>query len=76
MHGKGLLKWNDGRSYEGEFVEDKRHGYGEFTWSDGRKYLGEWRNGKQHGIGILQNANGNKGKKGEWADGKRLNWIA
>ena len=40
MHGKGIIKWNDGKSYEGEFVNDKREGNGVFKWKDGRTYDG------------------------------------
>lgn len=49
MHGRGLLKWADGKQYEGFFVNDKRQGVGVFKWKDGRVYDGEWLDGKQHG---------------------------
>lgn len=75
MHGKGHLSWPDGREYKGEFFEDKRHGFGEFLWKDGRKYTGEWQMGKQHGVGVMQNNAGDKGRKGEWQDGKRTKWC-
>ena len=32
MHGKGCFKWADGRTYIGEYKEDKKHGYGVFKW--------------------------------------------
>lgn len=32
MDGKGLFIWPDGRSYEGEYKDDKKHGQGLFTW--------------------------------------------
>jgi len=32
MDGKGLFIWPDGRSYEGEYKDDKKHGIGLFTW--------------------------------------------
>jgi len=32
MHGKGLYTWPDGRSHEGEFLEDKKHGKGVYSW--------------------------------------------
>lgn len=53
MNGKGVYKWEDGRTYEGEYLNDKKHGYGEYTWADGRKYIGQWAEGKQHGLGII-----------------------
>jgi hypothetical protein len=46
MHGRGLFKWPDGRSYEGEYVDDKKEGQGLFIWPDGRRYDGEWKEGK------------------------------
>ena len=41
MHGEGEYIWQDGRTYKGEYKNDKKHGYGEYTWSDKRKYLGK-----------------------------------
>ena len=32
MDGKGILVWDNGRRYTGDFKEDKRTGYGEFIW--------------------------------------------
>ena len=46
MHGKGLLKWKDGKQYQGDFCNDKREGQGVFTWRDGRVYEGQWKDGK------------------------------
>lgn len=46
MHGRGLYKWPDGRSYDGEYCDDKKHGYGQYTWADGRQYSGTWKEGK------------------------------
>lgn len=40
MHGRGLFTWADGRSYDGEYFEDKKQGYGVFNWPDGRRYEG------------------------------------
>jgi len=36
MHGKGRIEWSDGKSYEGEYKDDKKHGSGVFKWADGR----------------------------------------
>jgi len=46
MNGYGVLRWKDGKVYEGEFVNDKRDGKGNFVWADGRQYFGKWKNGK------------------------------
>ena len=46
MSGNGILKWPDGKVYEGAFLNDKREGQGKFQWADGRVYEGEWKNGK------------------------------
>ena len=46
MHGIGIFTWDDGRKYEGDFLDDKKSGHGVFTWTDGRKYDGYWKFGK------------------------------
>ena len=46
MHGDGIFTWNDGRRYEGEYLNDKKHGQGKFTWPSGMVYDGAWANGK------------------------------
>lgn len=52
MDGKGIFRWPDGKTYEGEYVKDKKQGKGTYKWPDGRVYEGGWHNGKQHGEGI------------------------
>ena len=49
MKGRGIFSWPDGRSYEGDFVNNHRHGQGRLTWEDGHYYDGEWHEGQQHG---------------------------
>ena len=46
MHGRGIFKWPDGRSYEGEYQNDKKHGRGIFVSAHGRIKEGFWQNGK------------------------------
>ncbi len=46
MHGNGKIVWKDGKSYEGEYLDDKKHGEGTFIWSCGKKYVGSWKLGK------------------------------
>jgi hypothetical protein len=37
-HGKGVYTWADGRTYKGEWKNNKMDGQGEFTWP-GESYL-------------------------------------
>ena len=46
MNGFGILKWPDGKIYEGNYKDDNKNGFGTFIWSDGRKYIGSWQDGK------------------------------
>ena len=64
MHGYGELKWEDGRLYQGNFLNDKKHGAGIFSWIDGRKYDGQWQLGKQHGFGIYNSSNNSNNREG------------
>ena len=70
----GIYTWQDGRTYEGFYQDDKKHGYGVYTWSDQKKYAGWWSNGKQHGIGVFISKEGKK-KMGLWEDGKKIRWF-
>lgn len=74
MHGHGYFTWEDGRTYTGQYRNDKKEGIGTFTWPDGRKYIGHWKDGKQHGKGQYIKANGTK-KLGLWSQGKREKWL-
>ena len=42
MDGDGLFKWNDGKSYQGQFKKGKLDGWGIYDWGDGRKYEGNY----------------------------------
>ena len=46
MHGKGLLLYTSGSSYEGDFINHKKDGKGIFKWKTGTIYEGEWKNNK------------------------------
>lgn len=38
--------WKDGKSYKGEYADDKKNGFGIFIWSNGKRYEGYWQDGK------------------------------
>jgi|APSaa5957512535_1039671.scaffolds.fasta_scaffold216939_2 hypothetical protein len=73
MEGNGHFIWADGRTYEGQFKDDKKSGYGIFYWGDGRKFEGTWLNGKMNGEGTYIDKKG-KRRKGFWEDNKRIKW--
>ncbi|XP_055083473.1 alsin isoform X1 [Periophthalmus magnuspinnatus] len=63
LHGRGVLKWPDGRIYSGEFSNGLEEGYGEYiapnkTLHKNDLYQGYWKDGKMHGLGTYRYANG------------------
>jgi hypothetical protein len=69
-HGKGVLTWQDGRKYQGEFALDKLHGDGVMSWPSGERYAGRYCNNFKNGLGKLIFAD-NSTFEGNWYDGKR-----
>ncbi|XP_051872170.1 alsin isoform X3 [Pristis pectinata] len=62
-HGKGVLRWPDGRSYSGDFKNGLEDGYGELivpckALKKNDHYQGHWKEGKMHGHGIYKYATG------------------
>ncbi|KAK2857090.1 hypothetical protein Q5P01_005825 [Channa striata] len=62
-HGRGLLKWPDGRIYTGEFKNGLEDGFGEFVapvkmLNKNDCYQGYWKDGKMHGLGKYRYASG------------------
>ena len=57
-HGQGMMKWDDGDTYDGAWDSGIRTGRGTYKWNAGGRYTGEWLNAKMHGQG-----------KYTWADG-------
>ena len=41
--GKGKYRFNDGRVYEGEWVDGKQHGKGRIVYFDGTVVEGVWK---------------------------------
>lgn len=55
QNGKGVFKYEEGSSYEGDWKNNQRHGYGTMIWEKkegGRfQYTGQWKNDMKHGTG-------------------------
>ncbi|XP_061548671.1 alsin-like isoform X4 [Phycodurus eques] len=63
VHGRGTMRWQDGRTYTGNFKNGLEDGYGECMIPDkllnkAGCYQGHWRDGKIHGFGIYRYATG------------------
>lgn len=56
---QGLYKYQDGRVYDGDWVNFKKEGFGKFYYPDRRYYEGVFKEDKRHGKGILK-----------WPDGR------
>jgi len=69
-HGEGIIIWNDGSSYEGDFQKDLRHGTGFFTWKNGESYKGDYLNDIRTGSGIYRWTDGSF-YEGSFLRGKR-----
>ncbi|XP_077393602.1 alsin-like isoform X5 [Festucalex cinctus] len=75
VHGRGTMRWQDGRTYTGNFKNGLEDGYGECMIPDkllnkAGCYQGHWRDGKIHGFGIYRYATGEV-YEGCFNDGQR-----
>mmetsp|Transcript_134148 Transcript_134148/g.304209 ORF Transcript_134148/g.304209 Transcript_134148/m.304209 type:complete len:230 (+) Transcript_134148:68-757(+) len=73
QHGQGVQSWDDGRVFEGTFLNGKFHGEGKMTWktNDGyMSYEGQYIDDKKEGKGIFTWADG-RTYTGQWLNGKR-----
>ena len=64
-HGKGVMKYRNGRQYEGFWDRDLRDGKGFERYPNGNTYFGQFKNGKAHGKGVYTWKNGEV-YDGEW----------
>ena len=67
-HGKGVIVYDTGRIYEGDWGADKREGRGFELFSNGNTYQGEYGKGKAHGKGAYTWRTG-EAYDGEWVGG-------
>ena len=71
MDGKGLYKWSSGKTYEGDWVDNRMNGKGIMKWPDGRVYNGDFVNDIRNGKGFIILSNGEK-NWGKFKDGKMI----
>ncbi|CDW80329.1 UNKNOWN [Stylonychia lemnae] len=69
--GKGVMKYSNGRLYEGEWENDQRHGRGYERYPNSNIYQGEFQYGKAHGKGRYQWISTSEVYDGEWSKGMR-----
>uniref|UniRef100_A0A4W6DJM0 Alsin Rho guanine nucleotide exchange factor ALS2 n=1 Tax=Lates calcarifer TaxID=8187 RepID=A0A4W6DJM0_LATCA len=75
VHGRGTMKWPDGRTYTGNFKNGLEDGYGECiipnkVLNKPDTYQGHWKDGKIHGFGKYKYASGEV-YEGCFCDGQR-----
>jgi len=56
--GHGMIYWDDGSTYRGDFNDNKRTGNGVMKWRKECVYEGEWKNDQFYNLGALNCKNG------------------
>lgn len=69
-HGKGTMRWSDGREYIGSWKDGHRNGKGTMTNRGCLMYEGQWRDGQPSGLGTMVSADGGQ-YRGEMQQGRR-----
>jgi hypothetical protein len=70
ISGEGLVKFNDGRSYNGKLENGIKVGIGTYEWADGQRYSGAWVNDLPSGRGEWSSKAGER-YVGEFLAGRR-----
>jgi hypothetical protein len=68
-HGRGIMRYDNGSVYTGQWKDGKMHGNGTIRWEDGSIYAGQWRAGKRTGFGTYTWPNGDR-YVGGWSDNR------
>ena len=69
MNGNGLIQFQNGDIYEGNFVENERYGEGVYQFANGNVYEGEFVDNRFHGLGRFSFNDGSV-YEGEFFEGK------
>jgi hypothetical protein len=68
-NGQGVMRWNDGNIYYGNWDNGVISGNGVMKWKNGNSYNGGWINGMRHGFGIMIYKS-RKVAEGQWVNGE------
>jgi hypothetical protein len=60
------MLYQDGKYYEGEWIDDKKSGHGLLAFEDGSYYFGSWKDDLAHGQGIHYSKNPKAVYNGNW----------
>jgi hypothetical protein len=66
--------WKDGRSYKGEYKDDKKHHFGIYNGVEGKRYEGYWEGGIQKNLGKYYKKDGSI-KIGYWDENQNMTHI-
>ena len=66
---QGPFQLENGSTYFGQMVNNKREGLGKMQWSDGSMYEGFWNNNMANGLGRLIHSDGDM-YEGDWINDK------
>lgn len=69
INGKGIMTYDDGSIYEGEWINGNFNGQGKMIYKNGDIYNGDWKDNKANGKGKMVYNNGNV-YDGDWKDNK------
>lgn len=69
-NGYGKMIYNDGESYEGQWLDDTKHGNGLFIWKDGSSYEGIWYHNLRNGRGKYKYSKNNEEVIQNWINDK------
>lgn len=65
-HGHGVIRYESGTVYDGQWQNDRRSGFGKMTFECGDTYEGQWQDGRYHGKGKYCSSSGGDEYDGEW----------
>ena len=75
LNGEGCLKFKNGKTIEGNFINGKLNGFGKYTDENGNYYEGEFNNGELNGNGKIITIKENNNNKSMNSTKKILNKV-